>query len=381
MKENPMTTRKRKPKKTRRRSPATKNRVNQPRRLPAPQVTLNHLEINAGSPIPNEDNPLVNDIVQLHAELCRVSQRAPFTIWLDFLDSTESWLRLVGTVGEVGAMAGLPAEVQQKYDRLDQIYTRASVHHPAAYRKMGETFTTIFRLVADAYPAIDLERCGRPGQLSPDILGQAFIASLGYPQTWLNFFPAWSSCIALARDIVPDNAAETIYNELGQAHLRAHLDGVDVDTPQPGEDDTWGVWLEAIKPYYEPPLVGPGVIFSSTMLLALASRFPAWIVRNGLIRFVWPDIVADPVLNNLTSITAMLYGLNGFYADKFQGNRDAIAHIEAVINEEASTISAATSPHPTAVYRREADNPQAVPQEQPPHIPTHPSFSDLFKGS
>ena len=119
------------------------------------------------------------------------------------------------------------------------------------------------------------------------------------------------------------------------------------------------------------------VIFSSSMLLALVGRFPAWIVRNGLVRFVWPDIAADPVLSRITSITAMLYGFNGFYAGKQQGDREAIAQIEtylqtAVVGAGQETDLSGYSPPPVAIF-------QQPPEQEPTPKETGPSFSDLFK--
>jgi hypothetical protein len=270
--------------------------------------------------------------------------------------------------------------VQQKFDQLAQTYTRASARHPAAYRKMGETFTLIHRLLADTYPCIDLEACAHADQPNPDILGQAFLAGVGSPRSWQQFFPGWPACVRLARELIPDPAAATaeVYEQLAQAHIRAHSIGMKIETPQPGRDETWPVWFDALNPFYDPLIIGPGVIFSSSMLLALASRFPAWITRNGLIKFVWPDIAPDPVLSRITSITAMLYGFNGFYAGKQQGDREAIAQIETYL-ETTTTVGAGQetdlsgySPPPVAVF-------QQLPEQEPTPKETGPSFSDLFK--
>jgi hypothetical protein len=44
---------------------------------------------------------------------------------------------------------------------------------------MGETLTTIHRLLGDNYPFIDLEACGQADHPNLDIPDQAFLISLG----------------------------------------------------------------------------------------------------------------------------------------------------------------------------------------------------------
>ncbi len=366
-----------KKKKQKRRRPQT-NKARRARRLPAPRVTMTgNAPKNPGDPA-DAGNPITDEIVRLHTEVQRGTRRDPFQIWSDWLETTAAWLKVVGAQGELGAMAELPADVRQKFNQLDHIYTRATAHHPPAFRRMGENFTLIHRLLADTYPAIDLEACGQMDQPNPDILGQAFLTSLGRPRRWRPFFPGWPACLRQARQLISDPAAAAgeVYEQLAQAHVRARLAGVDIEAPRAGQDETWLVWFEALAPYYEPLLIGPGVIFSSTMLLALASRFPTWITRNNLIRFVWPDIEADPMLNRITSITAMLYGFNGFYAGKQQGDRAAIARLEAHLQTAVARQAAdpPALPTPDAVFR-----PPPLQDDETPPAANAPSFSELFK--
>ena len=373
-----------KKKKQKRRQPRKGKNTNAPARLrrrPAPRVCA-PLALKPAGSRPEPDNPITAEIIRLHRELDGLTRRGGFQIWSDWLETTESWLKVVGKQGELGAMAELPAAVQQKFDELDRAYTRAAERRPAAYRQMGETFTAIHRLLADTYPFIDLEACGRMDRPDPDILGQAFLISLGSPRSWRQFLPGWPACVEIARQVIPDPgvAAAEVYEQLTEAHLRARLAGASLESPQPGEDESWAIWLEALRPYYEPLLLGPGLIFSSGMLLALAARFPAWIVRGGLVRFVWPDIEADPMLNRITSITAMLYGFNGFYIGKQQGDQAAIAAIaemEAYLAQAAGgneqELVEAGGPPPSSVF--------GPPPEQEffPRWDAAPSFSDLFK--
>jgi len=373
-----------KKKKQKRRQRKGKN-TNTPARLrrrPAPRVCA-PAALKPGGSRPEPDNPITAEIIRLHAELDAVTRRGSFQIWSDWLETTESWLKVVGRQGELGAMAELPPQVQQKFDELDRAYTRAADGRPAAYRKMGETFTAIHRLLADTYPWIDLEACGRMDRPDPDILGQAFLISLGSPRRWREFLPGWPACVEIARQVIPDPAAAAaeVYEQLTEAHLQARLAGAQIESPQPGEDETWAAWLEALRPYYEPLLLGSGLIFSSGMLLALASRFPAWIVRNGLVRFVWPDIEADPMLNRITSITAMLYGFNGFYIGKRQGDQAAIA---AIAEMEAYLAQAAGGGDQEIVETGALPRSSVFgqPPEQEPSsrlTDAAPSFSDLFK--
>ena len=206
----------------RRRSTAKAPQKTRYRRIPTPRVKAH----GQGCRPANRqlDNPLVAELVNLHGEMCRASGLPPFAIWRDWLETTEPWLQVVGQAGEVGATVNLPPEVGKKYERLERRYAKISNKYPAAARKMGEIFTAMFRLLADNCRRISLEACAaRPGGLNPDILGQAFIASLNYPAAWIDFFPDWTSCVELARTIIPGDIAEIIYNELAHAHVRANL--------------------------------------------------------------------------------------------------------------------------------------------------------------
>jgi len=89
-------------------------------------------------------------------------------------------------------------------------------------------------------------------------------------------------------------------------------------------------------PYCQPLVIGPAVIDSGTMMLALAARFPAWAVKNGLVR-LYPDS-GQPHLNRLARINAMLYGLNGYELELARTVQAIAAHWEQ--------RSPAPEPHP-----------------------------------
>ena len=67
------------------------------------------------------------------------------------------------------------------------------------------------------------------------------------------------------------------------------------------------------------------------MILALASQFPNWIIGNGMVVFEWPRLAGDSILDKITGINAMLYGLNGFYVGKQIGNMEAVACLEEAV--------------------------------------------------
>ncbi len=362
-----------KKKKLRRRLPSTTANApqrNRYRRIPTPRVKAHG---KGCRPANRElDNPLVAELVNLHGEMCRASGLPPFAIWRDWLETTEPWLQVVGQAGDLGATVSLPPEVGEKYERLERRYAKISKKYPAAARKMGEIFTTMFRLLADTCSQISLEACAaRPGGLNPDILGQAFMASLNYPAAWIDFFPDWTSCVELARTIIPGDIAETIHHKLADAHIRGRLAGHEIAKPRPGDDESFALWLITILPWADLPLFAGHEVTASPMILALASQFPNWIIANGMVVFEWPRLAGDSILDKITRINAMLYGLNGFYMGKQIGNMEA-----AVLLEEAVEMAEAQA--------RER-MPPSIPPPPPPQTGGQPlvnppgrSFQESF---
>jgi hypothetical protein len=306
-------------------------------------------------------------------------------------------LQVVGAVGEVQATVQLPPDVQAVYDRIHRTYSQISTRHPAAYRKMGETFTGIFRILADHCRRVDLDTCGQHG-ITPDFLGLAFIASLDYPQKWHRFFPDWENCTRSAAAILPGDPAEQVYAALARGHAVAtRLHSLNLQLPQAGDDNSWQSWLQAVLPYTNLPITIDQVT-SSAMLLALAARYPNWITDNGLVVFTWPKLEPDPILNRISGITAKLYGLNGFYASKWAADFETIAQIQAAIEQIPDTPTLQLlSDHPASVYGQVCPTPPENAQtslgEQSeqfsltgtadisgsPRPSTTASFSELFK--
>lgn len=362
-------------------------------RFPTPRVKF-HPDLPTVDPSALTNNPIAGAIVELHRDLHLVSQRPLFSIWQEWLESTDVWLQVVGAVGEVQATVQLPPGVQAIYDRIHQTYSQISTRHPAAYRKMGETFTGIFRVLADHCRRVDLDTCGQHG-ITPDFLGLAFIASLDYPQKWHRFFPDWENCTRSAAAILPGDPAEQIYAALARGHAVAtRLHSLKLQLPQAGDDDSWQSWLQTVLPYTNLPIMIDQVT-SSAMLLALAARYPNWITDNGLVVFTWPKLEPDPVLNRISGITAKLYGLNGFYASKWAADFETIAQIQTAIEQTPDVPTLQLfSDHPASIYGRlSPGNSHTSPGEQSEQVSpdgtanispsvqpsTSVSFADLFK--
>ena len=105
-----------------------------------------------------------------------------------------------------------------------------------------------------------------------------------------------------------------------QAALKARCDGHAVEL-EPGEN--WPEWFQTVRPYVNPPLIiGPPLVDSSLMMLAVATCFPDWAVKSGLVRFIWEP--ADPLLRQLANINVMLFGLN----DTLMAHYEALADID-----------------------------------------------------
>ncbi len=338
--------------------------INRSRRQPKPSIFLPAWKHHPPfEPLLVGQNPFVEEIVELHADLCRVCRRAPFAIWEDWLKNTGSWAQLIGQIGEVESLAGLPPDVAEEFQRISKRYSRLSATYPAAYRKMGEVFTRIWRILADTYPAIDLEACTQYDNINPDILGQAFVASLGYPQAWHRCFPDWQSCVEIAPSLIPGDPLELVYEAITNACLRAG-----VVPPSSISDETWQEWFMAIGSDIEPIIINAAT--SSTMLLALAALFPRW--ARPFIRFTWPQLAGDTILNRICSITANLYGLNNFYSGKWMADFATIQRIKEMMEQEGrSPHQAPSSQHPAQIYR------EVVPDGRPDSGAQ--TFSDLFR--
>jgi hypothetical protein len=391
-----MTKMPKKKKKERRRDPAIENTDPQPplrrRRLPAPRLAGGRSQTRKhfpGQPYALEgDNPYVLEIVRLIEHVSAVSGFSPYVILTDWIGMMEAslsmWAENMKAMAIRGQFVEDPPEIKEIFARARVRYTRASEKYPAVYRTMQEIFPQTFALLLQS-AGLGLAAYGQQVELNPDVIGQVFIASLGYPAAWLDFFPPWRDCLAAAGELIPDGG-ELVYTALAQAALRARCAGHHVEL-QPGLN--FETWYETILPYYTtgPVIIGPAHITSSAMLLALASRFPDWTLHHGLVRFSWGDNFVEPLLEKMVNFNAKIFGLNGYLLEHIA----AVADIQAYFEQQAAQeqlLPARVSP--AQVYRgiqpAEAAEPAAATDTLPAPRRLSPppgtrSFSDLFKRS
>jgi hypothetical protein len=209
----------------------------------------------------------------------------------------EQWRALAAT----GDFAEDPPDIQAIFTRARERYLRASAQYPAVYRQMQTAFGEAFALLLDS-AAPGLAHYGQQTDLNPDVIGQVFLTCLDFPARWRPFFgTSWTDCLTMARTAIPDRT-EQANTVLVHAGLKARRAGVTL-TPEPG--DNFAAWYEAILPYAKPLLVGPPLVDSSAMLLAVAAQFSEWALDSALVRVVWEPM--DPLLRQMANINAMLF--------------------------------------------------------------------------
>lgn len=343
------------------------------RRLPAPRSPRPPYSVPVTGPDISIAPAAVAELVELQQEVCRASGKSTFTVWHDWLTTLAPWLAAVGVMGELAAQVNLPAEVAELYEQLDERYSRDSARYPAAQRIMGDNFTRMWQIVNHHAPRFD---AAQPvaWAANPDLIGQAFLTSLNWPAAWNPFFPPWAVCLELAHQLIPDNAAQQVYNQLARGHIRATAAlEREIERPIPGQDDVWLDWLQTILPFTDLPLVITEAVTAVTLLPAVANRFSPWLVRgSALVRFAWPTLANDPILHNITLINAMLMGLNGFYLYKYAGDLMAVEELSQAL---AELENAPPGPPPPPVF---TPNPDITRHSLPPE-PDLPSFADLFR--
>lgn len=343
------------------------------RRLPAPNAPRPPHFIPASGPEASIAPEAVAELVELQQEVCRASGKSTFTVWRDWLTTLAPWLAAVGVMGELAAQVSLPAEVVELYEQLDERYSRYSARYPAAQRIMGDNFTRMWQVVNQHAPRFDATQ-PVTWTANPDLIGQAFLTSLNRPATWIPFFPPWAACLELANRLIPDNAAQQVYNQLALGHIRATAAlEREIKRPVPGQDELWLEWLHTILPFTDLPLIITEAVTAVTLLPAVAHRFSPWLVRgSALVRFAWPTLANDPILHNITLINAMLMGLNGFYLYKYAGDLMAVEEVSQAL---AEMENAPPGPPPPPVF---TPTPEVSLRSLPPETEL-PSFADLFR--
>jgi hypothetical protein len=237
----------------------------------------------------------------------------------------EASLRLYGDNARSYATTGHfiddPPEVKETFRRARERYLKATEKYPAAYREMQVAFSQTFALlIAAAGP--DLGWYAAQAVVSPDIIGQAYLACLELGPGFWPYFPPWPAALEVARAAIPDGD-ELVYRVLIQAHL-AYREARPTGYIQPEPGERFEQWFSEIVPYCEPIIIGPNLIDSGTMMMAAAAQFPAWAVKDGLIMF-YPQS-GNPQLDRLARINAMLHGLNGYELELAQAVQEIAAY-------------------------------------------------------
>jgi hypothetical protein len=306
----------------------------------------------------------VTELVRLLEEVCNASGKSPYRVWLDWLDTIAPWLAAIGQRGELQTTAQLPLAVTAIYQQVEARYEAAAGRYPSAPRVMNENFTQMFSIAKRFYPHLDLQAAVEQ-PANPDILGHAFLASLGWPARWGRFFPPWPACVKQAEHLAPGNPSQQIYSALAEGHsLATTALRRPIERPVPGgSPESWAAWLAQIMPYSQLPLVIEREITSPPLLLALAGRFSAWVTREmPLVQFEPTRLAGDPVLFKLAAISSMLSGLNGFYQQKNMADHSSLIDLEQALREaeQNSTLIPGLhqdpfDPDPSAVFRGSDD--------------------------
>jgi hypothetical protein len=330
------------------------NRVLLKRRLPIALPKKEPL-LPARPPAPAEaQNPYVIQIVEHIRRVCAIAHLPPFVVLEDWIGMLEAALRLYADNARTYAMTGQfiddPPEVKEIYRRARERYLKATESYPAAYREMQVAFSQTFALlIAAAGP--ELGWYATQAALSPDVIGQVYLACLALGKDWWPYFPPWPAALEVARTAIP-NGEELACRVLIEAHFTyQQARPATFIQPEPGE--RFEQWFSEVLPYCEPHIIGPALIDSGVMMLAAAAQFPPWAVKDGLIMF-YPQS-GNPQLDRLAHINAMLHGLNGYELELARAIQD---------------IAAYQHQHPEAL----SPQPELqAPVAEPENLPTEPS--------
>ncbi len=360
---------KRKKKRKPRRSPPARSgykQVSGKRRLPRPtRIGTKNPDCQYLSGYPqNAENPYVVAIVEQMQQVCTMANLSPLVVFTDWVGMIEAAIRLHGENMRAIALTGKviedPPEVAEIFRRARERYLRATEKYPAVYRQMHAAFGQAYAsLIYCAEPG--LEWYGQQLKLSPDIIGQVFMALIKPGPEWSQYFPAWGAALTAARGLFPDGVEEMIYMALDEEFSGTYLDSI----------EDLEAWVDKSPVSCQSRiLIGPSKINSSVMMLAAAVQFPPWAVYGGFVEFVWGEGV-DPLLVKMAKINAMLYGLNGYDLElaKIAGQ------IEADLRQQAEESRPALPLIPSP-----------APQEDRPETTTSrfeaggaPTFEALFR--
>jgi hypothetical protein len=253
-------------------------------------------------------------------QVCATANLSPLVVFTDWVGMIEAALRLQGenvrALATTGKVIEDPPEVAEIFRRARERYLRATEKYPAVYRQMHDAFGSAYAtLIYCAEPG--LEWYGQQLELSPDIIGQVFMALANPGPEWSRYFPSWRAALTAASGLFPDGGEKIIYVALAGEASGTHLDSVEnfeawVETLDCSVEDfeariaeNFEAWVDAVN-CRSLIIIGPPAINSSVMMLAAAAQFPYWTVYGGLVEFVWGKEV-DPLLAKMANINAMLY--------------------------------------------------------------------------
>lgn len=343
-----------------------------PRRLPRPAGTRAQPgQSRPPDPAEAEQAPVV-EIAQLIERVCAISHLGRLVVIADWLGMAEAAMRRqtlnLKAYALTGQFAPDPPEVADIFRRARERYITASRSYPATYREMQAAFTRVLALLETAARP-GLEAYVRTGQ-TPDIIGQVFLRCINPGPAWWPYFPPWPEALAAARVLIPNGPAQ-ILERLIQAGLHYRQDTPNPINPEPGEG--FQEWFLAVLPYVEPLILGPNLITSSAMLLALAGQFQDWARHWGLIRFYVPH--PEPLLERMISLNGMLYGLNGYAIDLITTHNDLIDHYQGQM------AAAAAGPPPPEEAEPIPDREEIPAPRLDPRAGSGrgPSFEELFR--
>ena len=336
----------------------------------------------ARPPAPTEaENPYVVQIVEHIRRVCAIAHLSPFVVLEDWAGMLEAALRLYADNARAYAMTGQfiddPPEVEEIYRRARERYLKATETYPAVYREMQGAFSQTFGLlIAAAGP--DLDWYAAQAAFSPDVIGQVYLACLALGRDWWPYFAPWPAALEVVQAALPDGE-ELVCRVLLQAHLKyqAARPADYIHPAEPGE--LFEQWFTEILPYCEPLIIGPALIDCGAMMLAAATRFPAWAVKDGLVLF-YPQS-GNPQVDRLARINSYLYGLNGYELELARAVRDIAAYqqqqLETLYPQPGLYAPATEPPQPEAEPPPPAEVPPARPAAR--LKPDAQTFEQLFR--
>lgn len=324
-----MPNQKKKRQSNRRRIPSGASGQSRPlkRRMPRP-----HLAATPPPPaalprtLQDTPHPKVSELAQHIRHICQVGQLDPYVVFHDWVGMLEASLVYQADNAKAMALTGQfiedPPPVKAHYRQARERYLRASEQYPATYRLMQTGFARVFAEL-EVFAGPGLAWYAQQSALNPDLVGQIFVELLRPAAVWRQYFPAWGDVLTEAQRSYPD-AAEIVYEALAKVAATRQVQDPRFIHPEPGVN--FEAWLEAVEGQFEPIRIGSARITSSAMMLAIAAQFPTWMVKRGLVEFVWTEV--DPLLRQMANINICLYGLNGYDLKLWQTVKEIFTLLE-----------------------------------------------------